>query len=213
MLKIDELPPGARKVFFSVGEVVLGVLVIAGVIAIVGAGLASMNLDGEDEIVEVDDSHRTCRELLDALPITEETNHGSYSRELFGEYDRAALLEESKREYGAYVSRWDGKKYEDPGRVEVDHLVPLAEAWSSGAWDWEPDTLAEFGGDVRNLTLLTAELNQEKGASDPAEWLPPAANGDVQYSYVRRWVAVKTAYNLTIDAAEREALLPYCGGS
>ena len=47
-------------------------------------------------------------------------------------------------------------------------------------------------------------LNRQKGADDPADWLPP--NQSYQAEYARAWVALKLKWGLTGDAKEIVAL-------
>ncbi len=35
---------------------------------------------------------------------------------------------------GVWVSLYDGRRVEQPSQLDIDHVVPLAEAWESGAW-------------------------------------------------------------------------------
>lgn len=111
-------------------------------------------------------------DLVDQLDVAEEDRTG-YDRDLFGDYDRDALLAASLDEHGDYYSTWDDTHYDHPGDVDVDHTVALAEAWDSGAHSWDAATLDAFGGDPINLTLLTDEVNQaDKSDGDFAEWVP-----------------------------------------
>jgi uncharacterized protein DUF1524 len=67
--------------------------------------------------------------------------------------------------------------------VDIDHLVPLAEAWDSGARTWSSGHRRSFANDVgdsRSLVAVTDNVNQSKGDQDPAEWLPRSTgNGQV----------------------------------
>ena len=88
---------------------------------------------------------------------------------------------------------------------DVDHFVPLAEAWDSGARRWNAATRQRFANDLRDprtLVAVTASSNRSKSDRDPAEWLPSLGN----CAYVRQWVAVKIRWHLTVDAAEKRAL-------
>lgn len=157
--------------------------------------------DGEDH--EPPDGDSTC-ELVDQLEVADEHRDG-YDRDLFGGYDRDALLAESLAEYGDYYSFWDNQHYDDPSEVDVDHTVALAEAWDSGAHAWSEEQRNKFAADPANLTLLTDNLNASKGDRDIAEWLPPYEPHVDEY--VLAYVGVKAAYNLTVDPAEQAVLL------
>ena len=56
-----------------------------------------------------------------------------------------------------------------------DHLIPLAEAWDSGARTWTTAKRQWFAndlGDARPLVAVTDDVNQAKGDRDPAQWMP-----------------------------------------
>jgi hypothetical protein len=150
----------------------------------------------------------TCT-LLVELDVVPEPEPGDllYERDLFGGYNRRALLNETLYQHGDYYSRWDDRHYTDPSEVDVDHTVALSEAWDSGAYAWphdRPDLLMAFAGDPDNLTLLTDNVNQSKGDDDPAEWLPPRKR--LHDEYAKAWVKVKAAYDLTVDPDEHAVL-------
>jgi hypothetical protein len=140
---------------------------------------------------------------LAALVVAPESRAG-YDRDLFGDYDRDALLQASQVEHGCYFSASDNTCHADAGAVEVDHVVALAEAWDSGASAWGPDQLDQFAGDPSNLQLLTAELNSSKQDDDAAEWVPP--HQPAVCPYLATYVEVKVAWELTVDQAELAAL-------
>lgn len=111
--------------------------------------------------------------------------------------------------YGTWVSVYDDRRTDDPYSLEIDHLIPLAEAWHSGASEWSHRRQIGFGNDLGyrwSLIPVTAALNQGegsgKGDKEPGEWLPPKH----RCSYVKAWIAVKYRWRLTVDGAEREAL-------
>lgn len=97
---------------------------------------------------------------------------------------------------------WDG----DVSEISVDHLVPLSEAWQTGAADWSTDERREFANDITTSQLwaVTGTINSEKGDSDPSEWMPP--NSDVHCDYVKSWVNVKYEYDLTITSDEESSI-------
>lgn len=108
---------------------------------------------------------------------------------------------------GRWFSYYDAVRTGEPSTFDVDHLVPLAEAWDSGARRWNADTRKRFAndlGDKRALVAVTASSNRSKSDQDPADWMPRRA---VRCRYVREWVAVKTRWRLTVNRPERRALL------
>jgi hypothetical protein len=80
-------------------------------------------------------------------------------------------------------------------------MVPLAEAWRSGAWKWSSAQRQAYANDLddsRALIAVTLSTNRSKGDKDPALWMP--AKG--QCAYAENWIAIKVKYSLTIDSKE-----------
>ncbi len=107
---------------------------------------------------------------------------------------------------GTWNSAYDGVVIKDAGEVDIDHTVPLAEAWRSGADKWTDDERKAFANDLGGIQLLavTAKSNRAKGDQDPAKWKPPVQA--YWCTYAQHWIAVKITYKLTIDQAEHDAL-------
>ena len=107
---------------------------------------------------------------------------------------------------GSWYSVYDAVWVEDSGSVDIDHMVPLAEAWASGADGWTTAQREAFANDLTNpqLIAVSASSNRSKSDRDPAEWQPP--NTSVHCVYVRQWIDVKHVYDLSVDAAEKAAL-------
>jgi hypothetical protein len=106
---------------------------------------------------------------------------------------------------GRWFSYYDRVSWTAPSDVDIDHMVPLAEAWDSGARTWTTSTRQSFAndlGDHRTLVGVTDNVNQAKGDQDPSTWMP-------QYDrcrYLGEWVAVKHRWRLSVDSAEKSAL-------
>ena len=108
---------------------------------------------------------------------------------------------------GQWYSWYDGATWTNPSDVDIDHFVPLGEAWRSGADNWAADRRRNFANDLGldvSLEAVTDNVNQSKGDRDPAEWLPPLS--EVNCEYATDWVLVKYRWNLTVDTTERDAL-------
>jgi len=88
--------------------------------------------------------------------------------------------------------------------VPVDHRVPLAEGWASGAAAWTLEQRQAFANDTANLVATTEEENSAKSDRDPAEWMPTAPAA--WCGYASAYVQVKATWRLSVDERERDAL-------
>ena len=113
---------------------------------------------------------------------------------------------------GSWYSQYDGVTTTDPSTFDIDHLVPLAEAWDSGASEWTTARRQAFANDVTRpqLIAVSASSNRSKSDQDPAEWVP--TRSAYVCTYVRAWVQVKYYYDLSVDSAEKSALTSYLAG-
>ena len=108
---------------------------------------------------------------------------------------------------GRWYSSYDDTIVTEARRLDIDHLVPLAEAWDSGAHSWSAERRTAFANDLddpRALLAVTASSNRAKGDQDPATWMPPYVH--VRCDYIADWVAMKTRWRLSVDAVEKEVL-------
>jgi len=108
---------------------------------------------------------------------------------------------------GQWLSYVDGAFWTNASDVDVDHTVPLAEAWRSGAAEWNDEQRKAYANDLvwaPTLIAITDNVNQSKGDKDPAQWLPPASVATCQY--IADWVSVKYRWHLDLDAAEKAKL-------
>ncbi|MEU4012290.1 HNH endonuclease family protein [Streptomyces pseudogriseolus] len=108
---------------------------------------------------------------------------------------------------GRWWSYYDQVWVTSASGLDIDHMVPLAESWDSGASAWTAqrrEAYANDQGSATSLVAVTARSNRSKSDQDPAEWLPPAA--EVHCRYVAEWVATKLRWSLTADEAEVAAL-------
>ena len=173
---------------------------------------------------------------LSALPVREERREG-YDRDLFHiwldvDHDgcdtrREVLMQESLTAVtegsgcslsgGTWYSAYDGVTTTDASSFDIDHFVPLAEAWDSGAYAWSSQRRDDFANDLGytgSLMAVTASSNRSKSDGDPAEWEPPL--NSYWCPYDENWVAVKTRWSLAVDPAEVRALqnvLDGCGSA
>ncbi|ARI56417.1 MULTISPECIES: HNH endonuclease family protein [unclassified Streptomyces] len=115
---------------------------------------------------------------------------------------------------GKWTSVYDDKAFTEARDLDIDHMVPLANAWRSGARTWTQEKRKEFANDLARPQLLavSAATNRSKGDQGPDEWQPPSKAYWCTYS--RAWVSVKASYELSVTEAEKETLtemLDTCG--
>ncbi|MFD0314730.1 HNH endonuclease family protein [Streptomyces flavalbus] len=171
-------------------------------------------------------SAATARSYLATLPVRTENRTG-YSRDLFPHWitisgacntretvlkrDGSNVVTDSScaATSGSWYSPYDGATWYAASDVDIDHLVPLAEAWDSGASSWTTSRRQSFANDVTRpqLIAVTDDVNQAKGDQDPATWMPSRTT--YRCTYVRAWVQVKYYYGLSVDSAEKSALTNY----
>ncbi|MEU2714857.1 HNH endonuclease family protein [Streptomyces sp. NPDC007205] len=168
-------------------------------------------------------SAATARGYLSQLTVATENRTG-YSRDKFPTWitisgtcntrewilkrDGTNVVTDSdcKATSGSWYSPYDGATWSSASDVDIDHLVPLAEAWDSGASKWTTAQRQAFANDVTRPQLLavTDNVNQAKGDQDPSTWVP--SRSAYVCTYVRAWVQVKYYYGLSVDSAEKTAL-------
>lgn len=195
---------------------------------------------GADSVPASAVSPRTvsARTLLKALPVRGESHGSTYSRAQFGGWidadddcanTRAEVLraESTKAvvanasctvKTGGWTSKYDGKRFTAATYLDIDHLVPLKEAWTSGADAWSARKRAAYANDLgygASLIAVSVHANRAKSDQEPTTWLP-AATG-YRCAYLRNWIGVKYRWGLAVDPAERTALsrglAKYCTSS
>ncbi len=112
---------------------------------------------------------------------------------------------------GEWFSEYDGVTVDDPRQLDIDHMVPLANAWRTGAKRWTEEQREAFANDVTRPQLLavTARTNRAKGDQDPSQWRPP--RHDYWCVYAQRWIQVKSHWRLTVTVAEKGSLTEMLG--
>jgi hypothetical protein len=108
---------------------------------------------------------------------------------------------------GEWFSIYDNVKITDAGKLDVDHMVPLAEAWDSGASAWDDkkrELYANDQTDARHLIAVTGASNRSKSDRDPAEWMP--TNEKYKCQYIMNWVSIKIRWSLSVDEKELLAI-------
>ncbi|GAB3598622.1 HNH endonuclease family protein [Angustibacter peucedani] len=166
----------------------------------------------------------TARTHLAALTVATEGTLDGYSRDLFPHWisqgggcdtrevvlkrDGSGVAVDSACQptAGRWYSVYDATWVETSSGIDIDHIVPLAEAWRSGAKSWTTAHRQELANDLTHSQLIavSASSNRSKGDQDPAQWKP--TNTSVWCVYAREWIDVKYVYDMSVDTAEKSAL-------
>ncbi|WP_197523349.1 HNH endonuclease family protein [Actinokineospora pegani] len=102
-----------------------------------------------------------------------------------------------------WTSPYDGVAVSDARELQIDHIVPVAEANRSGARHWSAEQRQAFYNDPDNLVAVSKAANSQKSDDDPAEWRPADSYA---CQYATTYATVKTKYGLAADADEVAAL-------
>jgi len=189
-----------------------GLLMTCGVVAVSPADAATQN----------------AQTLLTSLPVSPE-HVGGYDRSLFKHWIRqngcttrqvvlireaiGGRLNDCTMVDARWYSAYDGVTTTNARTFDIDHEVPLKEAWDSGAWRWTPERRTAFANDlgyVNSLIAVSASSNRSKSDQDPTDWMPP--NTADTCRYVKAWIGVKYRWRLAVDSVEKSSILQQLRG-
>ena len=105
---------------------------------------------------------------------------------------------------GTWIDPYGARKYDSSADIDSDHLVPLGQSWRSGAATWSEELRTRFANDPLVVVSSYDRLNSAKGDRGPESWKPPLKASWCNYGI--RWVAIKSTYKLSVNAAEKTAL-------
>ncbi|GIF78601.1 HNH endonuclease family protein [Asanoa siamensis] len=161
---------------------------------------------------------------LNALTVQAEGSTSGYSRDLFPHWvtvsgacnTRETVLRRDGSNVvvnsscaatsGSWYSPYDGATWSNAADVDIDHVVPLAEAWRSGANSWTTARRQSFANDLSRpqLIAVTDNVNQAKGDQDPSTWQP--SRTAYRCTYAKMWIASKHYWGLRLQSSEKSAL-------
>jgi hypothetical protein len=171
----------------------------------------------------------TAHTELGTLTVAAWTHTTTYDRDLFPTWDtisgtcntRETVLKRDGTSVvvnsactatsGTWHSPYDGATWTAASDLDIDHVVPLKNAWESGAWAWTTAKRESYANDLTDpqLIAVTDNVNQSKGDKSPDTWKPPLTS--YYCTYARMWVRVKYVWTLTITSAEKTALTSMLG--
>jgi hypothetical protein len=110
-------------------------------------------------------------------------------------------------ESGTWADPYSGEVFTDASKVQIDHFVPLKNAYISGGWKWNRQQrciYANFMANNFHLVAVSGHENMVKRDKSPADYLPP--NSDFVCSYLDNWLKVKAIWKLVMVPREAEAI-------
>lgn len=190
------------------------------------AGIIGLSLVGTGAHATTPVSYKDATTALNTLKVADEVRTG-YKRTLFKHWvgtgngcdsRKSVIISEAivkpkveagcKIIGGEWLSVYDNVKVTDAGKLDVDHMVPLAEAWDSGASAWDAkkkEMYANDQTDPRHLIAVTGASNRSKSDQDPAEWMP--TNKSYTCEYLTNWVSIKIRWGLSVDKKEKDFII------
>jgi hypothetical protein len=223
----------------SSGSPILRVLVALVVVAAVAFGLVELDVAGNLLESPGTQSGRVPAEpsrVLQGLEVAPPGSMSGYSREKFPHWSdadefgwrglpddscdvRDAALIRDGRDVrvgegcdvisGRWRDPYAGGTYSDPSEIDIDHVVPLANAWRSGASSWDEALRERYANDPEVLLSAEAGENRSRGDKGPEAWKPPLRGAWCDYA--TRWNNIQAEYDLTVNPQEKEALRQMLG--
>ena len=148
---------------------------------------------------------------IDADEDCQDTRHET----LLAESVIAVEFKDSRRceiATGRWTDAYTGSVATNPRGLDVDHMVPLANAHRSGGYAWEEGRKRRYANDLiyaGHLIAVSASTNRSKGSKGPEEWRPP--NRDYWCQYALDWITIKREWDLTATEEEAYALSEMLG--
>jgi hypothetical protein len=169
-------------------------------------------------------SAATARTQLSGLTVAPDGSSTGYSRDLFPHWHTVSGTCNTREEVlkrdgtnvvvnsscaavsGSWYSPYDGATWTAASDVDIDHVIPLANAWRTGARNWTTAKREQFANDLSGpqLIAVTDNVNQAKGDKSPDVWKPPLTS--YWCTYARIWIGSKHKWQLTVNSAEKSAL-------
>jgi hypothetical protein len=203
--------------------------IIAAITTVAATAAWTLTADPAQAYPPTPPSASTAATELASLTVKAEGSTSGYSRDLFPHWITQSGTCDTREQVlkrdgtgvtvnsscqptaGSWYSVYDATWVTSSSSIDIDHIVPLAEAWKSGANAWTTARRQQFANDlsIAQLIAVSASSNRSKGDSDPAAWKP--TNTSVHCIYAREWIWVKYTYGLSLQSAEKTALQQMLG--
>lgn len=109
---------------------------------------------------------------------------------------------------GQWQDPYGGRVYTQAADMQIDHFVPLKNAYISGAYKWNRPKrclYANFLGNEYHLLAVFGRENNSKGDKTPEGYLP--SDESYQCQYLNQWLKVKLVWALALTPSEKEKVM------
>lgn len=106
---------------------------------------------------------------------------------------------------GHWNDPYTGKVFTSTDDIQIDHLVPLKNAYLSGAYKWTFRArclYANYLGEEFHLISANGSENMKKGDKGPDKYIPP--DSSYTCTYLKNWLKVKFLWGLKMTVAEAQ---------
>lgn len=112
-----------------------------------------------------------------------------------------------KVQRGYWLDPYLNRVFTEIDDVDIDHFVPLKNAYNNGAWKWNNQQrclYANYMGFTDHLKVVNSRENSLKNYKDPSEYMPP--NRAYRCEYLKRWLSIKLIWRLSLRVEEAQAI-------
>ena len=108
---------------------------------------------------------------------------------------------------GRWNDPYTGKVFKATEDIQIDHVVPLKNAFISGAYAWSFRArclYANYLGEEFHLMSVNGSENMKKGDKSPERYMPP--NKAHACTYLKHWLSIKFLWGLKMTVSEADGI-------
>ena len=109
--------------------------------------------------------------------------------------------------HGQWFDPFSGQTLQSARDLEIDHTVPIKNAYDKGAWAWDDDTRCvffNFMGNRMHLVPIATRENRVKQDAGPDRYMPPRPEYACEYLY--NWLAIKLIWDIPMGQSEASSI-------
>jgi hypothetical protein len=106
-----------------------------------------------------------------------------------------------------WLDPYTGADFRQARSVQIDHVVPLKNAYLSGAYAWQNSRRCHYANYLKNnyhLLTVSGHENMAKGDSGPENYMPP--NEAFSCAYLNIWMKIKLIWDLKVTPDEEATI-------